>query len=411
MRPSRREFLKSTLVTCGSAVPLFLAKTASAQSELRRGNGRILVVVQLDGGNDGLNTIVPFQDDIYRRLRPRLAVAANDVLRLSDTVGLHPALSDIRRLYDDLQLAIIQNVGYPNPNRSHFESMAIWQTGRSNPDRATPGWLARTVDQRFIATTDAPAFHLGDQLTPQALAGGQRPVPSIGSLDQFRRRLGMPDGLAAREQRATLDQLPQHESFADGSLLQFVQRTQALTYSSSARLDEVVRTGDSGGRYPDFGLARRLKSISQLIKAGLQTSIYYTQLGGFDTHANQLYLHSDLLRQLGASLKAFFNDLHDAREATRVIVLVFSEFGRRVAENASAGTDHGAAAPVFLVGPSVNSGLHGAAPNLANMDDGDPIHDTDFRRIYATLLEQWLDCPSEVVLGQRFERLNLIRHT
>jgi uncharacterized protein (DUF1501 family) len=413
MLPSRREILKATLVACGPAVPVFLARSAAClagQAEAQRRHGRILVVVQLDGGNDGLNTVVPFQDDNYRRLRPRLALPTRNLHRLNDDLGLHPDLTELRRLHEDRQLAIIQGVGYPNPNRSHFESMAIWNTARPNPDRATPGWLARAIDLRFDATGDAPALHLGDSPVSQALTGGRRQIPSIASLEQFRRRLGMPDGPAAREQRAALDQLASQETGKDGALLQFVQRTHTVTYASSARLEDVVRAGgQSTSRYPDYGLARRLKSIAQLIKAGLQTPIYYTQLGGFDTHASQIYAHASLLREVAASLKAFLSDLEQARELSRVVVLVFSEFGRRVAENASGGTDHGSAAPVFLLGPRVNPGIHGTPPNLTNLIDGDPVHDIDFRRIYATLLDQWLDCPSEAILGQRFAPLDLLQ--
>jgi uncharacterized protein (DUF1501 family) len=413
MLPTRREFLKSTLVACGPVVPVFLARSAgspAAQPEARRQHGRILVVVQLDGGNDGLNTVVPSRDDNYRRLRPRLALPARDLHRLNDDFGLHPALTDLRRLYEAHQLAIIQGVGYPNPNRSHFQSMAIWNTARLNADRATPGWLARSVDRRSGADGDAPALHFGDSPLSQALAGGRRQIPSIASLDQFRCRLGMPDGPAACEQRAALDQLPRQETANDGSLLQFVQRTHTITYASSARLEDVVQTrGQSTDRYPDYGLARRLRSIAQLIKAGLQTSIYYTQLGGFDTHANQLNSHAGLLRELAASLKAFLGDLEQASETARVVVLVFAEVGRRAAENASGGTDHGTAAPVFLLGPRVNPGVYGSPPNLANLVDGDPVHTIDFRRIYATLLDQWLDCPSEPILAERFAPLDLLQ--
>jgi uncharacterized protein (DUF1501 family) len=413
MLPSRREFLKSTLVACGGGVPVFLARAAGSLAEQPEGrpqHGRILVVVQLNGGNDGLNTVVPFRDDNYRRLRPRLALATADLRKVNDDVGLPPAATDLYRLYEARQLAIIQGVGYPNPNRSHLESMAIWSTARAQPDRATPGWLARAIDLRFQAAGDAPALQLDDHSLAQALAGGRRPIPSVAGLEQFRRRLGMPDGPAAQEQRRALDQIARQEMGSDGSLLQFVQSTQTLTYASSARLEDVVRAGGQAtSRYPDYGLARRLGSIAQLIKAGLQTSIYYTQLNGFDTHASQIYTHASLLRELAASLKAFLGDLEQAREAARVVVLVFSEFGRRVAENASGGTDHGTAGPVFLLGPGVNPGIHGTPPNLANLLDGDPAHTVDFRRIYATLLDQWLDCPSEPILAQRFAPLDLLR--
>jgi uncharacterized protein (DUF1501 family) len=220
----------------------------------------------------------------------------------------------------------------------------------------------------------------------------------------------MPDSPAAREQRGALDQLVRQETSPDGSLLQFVQQTQTIGDASCARVEGVVRSvGQMTSRYPDYGLARRLQSIAQLIRAGLQTSIYYTQLGGFDMHANQLYSHESLLSEVAASLKAFLGDLELAGEASRVVVLIFSEFGRRVQENGSGGTDHGTAGPVFLLGPRVVPGLHGTPPDLANLVDGDPVHTIDFRQIYATLLERWLDCPSEAVLGGRFAPCDLLQ--
>jgi uncharacterized protein (DUF1501 family) len=413
MQFSRRDFLRSTLVACGGSVPLFLARSAHVLANQTNPphKGRVLVVVQLDGGNDGLNTVVPFQDDEYRRLRPQLAIAAGDVLRLSDRAGLHPDLTKLHRVHENGQLAIVQSVGYPNPNRSHFESMAIWHTARLNPDRGTPGWLARCLDHRFNSRGgDAPALHVSEALLPQSLYGSQRNVPSLSDLDQFRRRLGIADLAVAREQRAALDQIGARDHPAAGSLLEFVQSTSAITFSSSARLEGIARANDSAAKYPEFyGLARRLKLIAQLIKAGLQTSIYYTQIGGFDTHANQRGTHANLLREVGDSLKAFLDDLNRDGETSRVLVLVFSEFGRRLRENASGGTDHGTAAPVFLLGPAVNPGLHGPHPNLRDLTDGDPRHGLDFRQIYATLLDQWLECPSEPILGGRFERLPLLR--
>ena len=412
MSITRRAFLRSTILSCGGTVPLFLAQ--SAQTLADQGNQarsvRILVVVQLDGGNDGLNTVVPYQDDAYRRHRPQLAIPTREVHRLDDHVGLHPALADLRRLHDSGQLAIIQSVGYPNPNRSHFESMAIWQTARLTPRADSAGWLARCLDRRFPGPGgDAAALQIGAGALPQALYGSQRHVPSLADLEQFRRRLGITDSGLATEQRAALDRIAVREHGSSGSLLQFVARTAAATVVGSARLEEVARLPHADARYPDYGLARRLGLITQLIRAGLGTSIYYTQLGGFDTHANQLYTHYNLLRELGGSLKAFLDGLQQAGEAARVLVLVFSEFGRRLAENASGGTDHGTAAPVFLLGSSVRPGLHGPYPNLTDLADGDPRHAIDFRRIYATILDQWLGCPSQQVLDESFDPLPILR--
>jgi uncharacterized protein (DUF1501 family) len=371
----------------------------------------VLVVVQLDGGNDGLNTVVPYSNDAYRRHRPQVHIPTAELRRLNDDLGLHPSLRDLMRLYEDRQVAIVQSVGYPNPNRSHFESMAIWHTAKLKPEAQTSGWLARCLDERFAgATGDAPALHIENAALPQALSGGKIQAPSLVSLEQFRRRLGLPDGAAAREQRAALDQMRGHQHGSSDSLLQFVERTSVITYTSSDRLESVLKQHPGATSNQEvFGLTRRLKLIAQLIKADLQTAIYYTQLGGFDTHAGQLGTHASLLLQLGSSLKEFLDELNKAGLGQRVLVLVFSEFGRRLAENASGGTDHGTAAPVFLLGQGVRPGIHGPNPNLDELHDGDPRHAIDFRRVYATVLDGWLGCPSAPVLGERFETLGVLQ--
>ncbi len=415
MQPSRRDFLRlglgtTTRLACGASVPTFLANAANVLAAYpeRDASGRILVVLQLDGGNDGLNTVVPYADDLYLKARPKLHLDGKVVSKIDDHVGFHPGLAGFAKLLASRELAVVQSVGYPNPNRSHFESMAIWHTARRDAKRDTPGWLARGLDLLPPAPgRDVPALHVSGELLPQALVGGQRHVPSLTSLEQFRRRLGVPESAGASEQRAALDALAGEERGKPGSLLQFVERSTTLTYASSARLQSVV-AGSAPG-YPEFyGLARRLRLIGQLIKAGLSTSIYYTRLGGFDTHANQLGQHDGLMREMGNSLQAFLKDMNDSGNASRVIVLIFSEFGRRLTENASAGTDHGTAAPVLLLGSSVKAGLHGPYPNLRDLADGDPQHAIDFRRIYASLLDHWLGCPSEKVLGEKFEPLPVL---
>ncbi len=415
MNPTRRDLLRlglgtSALLACGGSVPTFLARSATALAATPRTKNRVLVVVQLDGGNDGLNTVVPFRDDEYRKRRPRLNLAGDRLHKVDDRVGLHPSLAGFGRLLQRGQLAFVQSVGYPNPNRSHFESMATWQGARPGARGDATGWLARHLDARPTPPGgDAAALHVGDTLLPQALAGGEQPVPSLESLEQFRRRLGLPELAGATEQRAALDAVGARERGEPGSLLQFVQRSQVLTYASSARL-EGAALGGAEARYPEFyGLARRLKLIARLVKAGLSTRIYYTQLGGFDTHSTQLGTHAGLLREVGDSLQAFLDDLGQSGDAGRVLVLIFSEFGRRLGENASAGTDHGTAAPVFLLGPAVKAGVHGPYPDLQDLADGDPKHAVDFRRVYATVLDGWLGGPSEKVLGGKFASLPLLR--
>jgi uncharacterized protein (DUF1501 family) len=374
--------------------------------------GRILVVVQLDGGNDGLNTVVPYSDDEYRKQRPKIAIPVSDVKKIDDRMGLHPMLEPLSKLLEQERLAIVQSVGYPNPNRSHFDSMAIWHAAKTTVDKGAPGWLARALDRRSGPDGDAPGMHVHDAfLLPAALAGGRQVVPSIARLEQFRRRLGMPEGAGAKTQIDALDRLARQERGEPGSLLQFVERCSLITYASSARLERLEKDHPAGkADYPEFyGLARRLRLISQLIKAGLTTTIYYTHLDGFDTHSGQLQQHASLLRELGNSLRAFLDDLEKSGESDRVAVLVFSEFGRRLGENGSGGTDHGTAAPVFLLGEPVKAGLHGPYPDLTHLDDGDPIHAVDFRRVYASLLDRWLEVPSRAVLGEGFEPMPILR--
>ncbi len=290
-------------------------------------------MIQLDGGNDGLNTVVPYRDDEYRKRRPKLAIPAGEVKKVDDRVGLHPSLGPFAKLLEQQRLAIVQGVGYPNPNRSHFDSMAIWHTARRDVDKAAPGWLARAIDGRPGSGHDAPALHIHESFPlPGSLAGGQQVIPSIARLEQFRRRLGMPQGNEATAQIEVLDRLARQDRGESGSLLQFVERCSLITYASSARLERVQREGSAAKvDYPDFyGLARRLHLIAQLVKAGLSTPIYYTHLDGFDTHSGQLEQHANLLRELGTSLKAFLDDLEKSGELDRVLVLVFSEFGRRL---------------------------------------------------------------------------------
>ena len=415
MNATRREFLRlglgsSALLACGTTVPTFLANAANllAAQPAKGDPGNVLVVVQLDGGNDGLNTVIPFKDDDYKKHRTKLQQPPAQLHKLDDRLALHSALVNLAKVNEQKQLAVVQSVGYPNPNRSHFESMAIWHTAQLKPTAATPGWLATALDRRIAsAGGDAPALHIASGPVPQALYGSQRQVPSLLDLQQFRRRLGVPEAAGPQEQRAALDKIAGQTRGSDGSLLQFVERSTVLTYASSARLEGLLKDQKTAGGYPEFyGLARRLKLVAQLIKAGLHTSMYYTQLGGFDTHANQQFTHANLLRELDDSVKAFLEDLGKAGEAKRVAVLVFSEFGRRLTENASGGTDHGTAAPVLVLGPAVKAGIHGPYPNLQDLDGGgDPKHAIDFRQVYATVLERWLACPADKVLGGKFDHL------
>lgn len=412
MRTHRRDFLKtslaaSTLVSLGGAtVPTFLGRTARAASGSST-NERILVVVQLTGGNDGLNTVVPHGMDGYARHRRALRLAPGTLHKINDQIGLHPSMGGMAKLIEAGHLAVVQGVGYPNPDRSHFRSMEIWETARTDPGRLETGWLGRAIDRQDPReAADIPAVHIGGPVRPLALKATRVEAPSLDRLDQFRLQLaGAPAD--RRMTRAALNNVARVNRDGDDPLLGFVRRSTLAAYSSSQRLESLVPAGVKSQSYPNFELARRFELIARLIKAEFGTRIYYTRLDGFDTHAYQLATHAALLTELSDSLAAFHADLAEAGIADRVATLAFSEFGRRVAENASQGTDHGAAAPVFLVGPVANPGLVGDHPSLETLNDGDLIHHTDFRRIYATLLDHWLGLSSAPIVGPEFTPLDL----
>jgi uncharacterized protein (DUF1501 family) len=410
---SRRAFLKSsltasTLVSMGApTVPAFLSQSARAASA-GKPNERVLVVVQLLGGNDGLNTVVPHGLDGYARNRRALRLPAGQVHKITKEVGLHPAMGQMAKLLEDGRLAIVQGVGYPNPDRSHFRSMEIWESARLEAGATETGWLGRAVDANPAQPgQDVRALHVGGRSLPLALRSKHSEVPSVASLEQYRLRLSGSE-CDKRAGRAALDEVARLDRGADDPLLGFLRRSTLTAYESSKRLEQV--TTATGPKYPAYGLAKRLELVASVIKAGFGTRIYYTSLDGFDTHANQLGTHAALLNELADSVAAFHADLAAAGHADRVAVLTFSEFGRRVRENASLGTDHGAAAPLFLVGPVATAGLVGEHPSLEALDDGDLKHHTDFRRVYAALLEDWLGCPAEPVLGPGFNPLPLLRH-
>ncbi len=410
MDSSRRDFLKtSMLVSMGAAtVPGFLASTAQAAGRAKS-NDKILVVIQLLGGNDGLNTVVPHGMDGYTRGRRALRVPTAQIQKITPEIGLHPSMSGMGKLLEDNRLAILQGVGYPNPDRSHFRSQEIWETAKTETGALDTGWLGRALDAAPTPVGgDLPALHVGSRRLPLSFKAKKAEVPSLETLEQYRLQVAGSDA-DKRTARDSIDAVARLDRGTEDPLLGFLRRSTLAAYDSSKRLEAIASKPLGTSKYPNFGLARRLELIAQIIKAGFGTRIYYTALDGFDTHANQAATHSGLLTELSDSIAAFHADLTAAGQADRVATLSFSEFGRRVAENASAGTDHGAAAPVFLVGPVEKAGLIGEHPRFDDLDDGDLKHHTDFRRIYAGLLDQWLGFPSEPILGPGFTPLALMK--
>lgn len=409
MLTNRRSFLKSSLaasslVSMGAAtVPAFLGRTARAAADIS--GERILVVVQLIGGNDGLNTVVPHGMDGYARGRRQLRLPTGQLQTINKDTGLHPGMGGLAKLHENGRLAIVQGVGYPNPDRSHFRSMEIWETARvdNKPDSLETGWLGRLLDAGTADSDgDLPAIHVGPKRLPLAMKAKRSEAPSLESLEQFRLKL---QGNTTREELGAVARAA-HDNNA---LLAFVRRSALAAYDSSARLESIADAKPGAVTYPATGLGNRLGLISRIIKSGFKTRVYYTSLDGFDTHANQLGTHAALLTELSDAVAAFHNDLGDAGLGDRVAVLMFSEFGRRVAENASAGTDHGAGAPVFVTGPLAQAGLIGTHPSFDDLDDGDLKHHTDFRSLYASLLQEWLGIAASPIVGDGFAPLGLFK--
>lgn len=439
---SRREFLRSGLIMASAAasIPTFLNTSALAMHQQAGGlssvsgvpDDHILVVVQLSGGNDGLNTVVPFGDPLYYKARPGIALAEKDVLKLTggDGIGLHSQMGGMKDLFDDGMCTIVQGVGYPNPNRSHFKSMDIWHT--ADVTATGDGWLGRYFD------AECCGYGKGESGTPEtsqasgakSLAGGA-PGISIGrsSALAMQGRSIKPVNFESaelfkwsaaemhkslREGYDTLNRRGVDEAATAAATKEtntdFLLRTALDAQVSSDQIRKAVSQKPLVN-YPQGELARQLSMVGLMIRAGLRTRVYYVNHGSFDTHAGQggaQGRHGQLLNQLASSLKAFYADLKAQGNDGRVLSMSFSEFGRRVGQNASGGTDHGTAAPLFLLGPMVRKGVIGDHPSLKDLDDGDLKYKVDFRTVYAGILEQWMKADSKKILEGSFNALPIL---
>lgn len=409
MKTSRRDFLTRTLGTSallslGPSIPQFLAAASAQAAESKRSGDNVLVVVQLAGGNDGINTVVPYADPEYKKNRFALALDKGQLLKIDDHVGFHPSLKGLSGLLEKGRLSILQGIGYPNPDRSHFASMDIWHTARLEPTRRTEGWVGRYLDANAKRDgRDTPCLHLGSERQPLAVLARDIRVPSVRSLDNFKIELGGDEALA-RAVSATATA----QRAAGNELLGFLKTSNEAALVSSKQVHDALKRYDTPVAYPGSSLAEQLKLVAQLIDAGMSTRIYYLSLDGFDTHSDQGEAHAALLTEWGSAVGAFVEDLAHHGHADRVMVMSFSEFGRRVKENASAGTDHGAAAPMFLAGGKVKPGLIGKHPSMTDLDDGDLKFHTDFRQVYAGILEDWLGCDSAAILGKQFAKVPVL---
>ncbi|MFN5101466.1 MAG: DUF1501 domain-containing protein [Planctomycetota bacterium] len=411
----RRSFGQLGISTCaalaiGTAQPggwlQTLAGELATQDQSSSVTDRILVVIQLSGGNDGLNTIVPYRDELYAKARPKLGIPSNDVIKLTEELGLHPSLRAIENQFSENRFSIIQGVGYPSPNRSHFESMDIWHSCHPKKDRSQSGWLGRWItEQTAHPTSDSTAIHIGSDTLPLACQERGVQVPSLASLEQMRLKAKL-DSMQDKQSRPGAEP----NSKDSGSLLDFLSTSTVSALEVSERLDKILAQPDASGDFPKTALGEKLRAVSRLILSGLKTRIYYVTLDGFDTHANQPDVHASLLKQWSEALAAFLSRLKQTGQQDRVLVMTFSEFGRRVSENASLGTDHGAAAPMFLAGPKLPKIIHGPMPDLSDLEDGDLRFKIDFRSVYASVLEHWMMTDSRKALdGDYHDQVEQLR--
>ncbi len=397
---TRRSFLKGAALVAASSsfAPSFLARTAHAALS---GNNR-LVVIQLSGGNDGVNTVIPYGTPQYAQSRPTLAIPQDQLLPLDANVGLHPNLAKLKALYDQKAVAVIQGVGYPNPNRSHFQSMQIWQT--SSPDSSLQtGWLGR-YDEANLPGQRLGALNFG-ALLPRTFWTEHTVVPSIGNLNEYQ---FMTDPRAREDSQAQIDTINKIFNTPIGrDVPDFFRQAAVDAFQTAADLKSAVNGTKATAQYPTTPLGRQLQLVGQLIGSSLGTRIYYVSLGGFDTHSGEKRVHDTLMKTLDDGLDAFVKDLQAQGNFASTTVMTFSEFGRRVRENGSGGTDHGTAEPMFVLGGSVNGGLYGAYPSMSDLDVGDLKFTTDFRSVYSSLVGDWLGADPAPVVGGSFSRLPL----
>lgn len=428
---TRRNFLRTSFLGGAAAwtVPVFLERTffaldaAAAESLVQTATGRdhpILLVVQLAGGNDGLNTLIPYSDDAYHSARPAIAVKANDVLPIDDALGLNPALSGLRGLYDEGLAAMIRGVGYPNPNRSHFRSTDIWQTASDANRVEGHGWVGRYFDACCSGEPSPSGIAIGKE-EPLAFVGQEPKSISFSqpkelqfnaskasdprALDESFREMTSQDDAGSNE-GASIGSLAGTQQEGDAG--DFLRRAAMDAQLSSDRVRDITSKYRTAAAFPNSRLGNDLALVAKLIAGGMPTRVYYASQGGYDTHGAQARTHTRLLGELDAALTAFISEMKSQKNLDRVVVMTFSEFGRRVQENANGGTDHGTAAPLFVLGGGIKGGLYGRQPDLIKLDKGDLIHTTDFRSVYATLLEKWLRAPSASILRKQFPTLGFI---
>jgi uncharacterized protein (DUF1501 family) len=417
MKLTRRAMIKDGLlvVSAGMVMPaIFSRGVASARAQALDGSrmaqtasDRTLIVVQMAGGNDGLNTVVPFTDPLYLKMRPTLGIPETKVLPLDTRLGLHPNLQPLQKLWHDGHLAIVEGVGYPNPSLSHFQAMDIWQT-LDLSGNGSEGWLGKLVSG-LVDRDGHPfkALDIGVQ-TAQALQSITTQVPTVASVQSYRL---YPDPVDADGGNTRLQALMKlYNSYPGTAPYAALLDTTALSAQDGSRqLHQADATYRPAVTYPKGPFADGLKVLAEAIVQGLGLRVGYVTLGGFDTHANQAATHDVLMQTLANGVSAFYSDLAAHGKADNVVVMTWSEFGRRVEENGSLGTDHGTAAPMFILGNPVNKGIYGEPPSLSSLDEnGNLKYTVDFRSVYATVLDRWMGASSKAVLGGSFGTQNFL---
>ena len=397
---NRRRFLQvGSLASAAMMMPKFLK--ALERGHLVPPGNKVLVIIQLSGGNDGLNTVIPYRNDIYYKARPSLGIKREAALSLNDELGIHPALKGLKALYDDGALGILNNVGYPNPDRSHFRSMDIWHSASQSDEYWSDGWIGRYLDAQCKGC-DKPtqALEIDDTLS-LALKGDND--KGLAMTDPARL-------YGTSNDKYFAELLKQHTSGNDHhNNADYLYKTMGETISSAAYIQQQFKTYKSSAPYPNTELGRNLRTIANLVMSDINTKVYYVSHGSFDTHVNQQDQQARLFGQLSDALTVFTDDLKNNRRFEDVVVMTFSEFGRRVSQNASGGTDHGTANNMFLVGGGLKQpGLINNGPDLLNLKDGDLQYQVDFKSVYATLLSGWLGADDKAILKAEYPHLSFV---
>ncbi|NND32722.1 MAG: DUF1501 domain-containing protein [Saprospiraceae bacterium] len=396
---SRRNFIRrSSLASSSLWIPSFLRSTSLSYPHLPKSReDKVLVVIQLSGGNDGLNMIVPYRNDIYYRSRPEIGIKPHLVQRLDDEHGFNPAMAPLLDVFNANEVCIMNEVGYPNPDRSHFRSMDIWHTASNSSQRRQTGWLGRYLDSECLSCQDAyHAIEVGDNLS-LALHGKIRDGLAMRGPEKLKRATD--NSFLQKIGSAYRERSPNHLDFLYKTMIEVQQSAQYLT--------QKAKTHRSQFDYPNHAFGHGMKQIAELITADTATKIYYISLPGFDTHINQKARHHQLLNLYAETVATFVDDLKSNDLFDNILIMTFSEFGRRVEENASQGTDHGAANNLILIGDKLNTtGFYNRPANLSVLDDGDLRFQVDFRSVYADILDHWLQADANNLLGHQVDRLS-----